>query len=284
MTIQEAVRFGTDYLAERNLKTPRRDVELILMSILQRDRTFVLAHSQYELSPAQEQVFHQWLLKRGEHYPLQYLRGVQEFYGREFLVTPAVLIPRPETELVVETSLAFLRTLNAKSLEVAEVGCGSGCIAVTLACELPQVRVSAVDVSAAALECTRCNAERHACLQRVNCFPGDTLQPLAACRRFFHLLVSNPPYVASLEREAVERSVAEYEPAQAVFAGEEGMDVYRKLFAQGPALLRPEGRLIVELGYDRADQVRQLAGEQGWVLEELRKDLSGLERCAIFRT
>lgn len=282
MTVREARQVAADYLAGRNLTTPREDAELILRSILQCDRTFLWAHPERELSAAEEKIFHQWLCRRGEHYPLQYLRGVQEFYGREFVVTPAVLIPRPESELLVEAALHYLHELPDERPAVLDVGTGSGCVAVTLACEDPHLAVSATDISAAALECARRNAERTGCLDRVEFLLGDALSPVADRPATYHLIVSNPPYVRTGDAEA-ERSVVEYEPREAVFAGESGLEIYAKLFGQGAAVLRPDGRLIVELGYGIGQGVCRLAAEHGWAPVELRKDLAGVERCGIFR-
>ena len=283
MTVKEASRLATGYLAERNLRSPREDAELILLSVLQCDRTFLLSHPEQILSVSQQRVFHQWLLKRGEHYPLQYLRGAQEFYGREFTVTPSVLIPRPETELVVESALNFLRSWEDEPLRVLEVGAGSGCIAVTLACEDPRILVTATDISAAALKCARRNAEKHGCLDRIEFVLSDTLKGLSQRGSFYHLLVSNPPYVGRRYEHRVEIAVARYEPREAVFAGELGMNVYHELLREGKAALRPGGCLIVELGYDVGEQVQSLSKKMGWCVAEMLKDLSGIDRCAILR-
>lgn len=283
MTVKEARRFAATYLAQRNLLSPREDAELILLSVLECDRTFLLSRPEQMLSIPQERVFHQWLRKRGEHYPLQYLRGTQEFYGREFLVTPAVLIPRPETELVVETSLSLLQGCDEDEVYVLEVGTGSGCIAVTLACEDPRIMTTATEISATALSCARRNAEKHACLHRIEFLLGDAARPVVNRGPHYHLLVSNPPYVGRLREHEVEISVARYEPREAVFAGELGLDVYRGLLSDGKAVLRPDGCLVVELGHDIGGPVRSLGRAQGWVRSELLKDLSGVDRCAIFR-
>lgn len=282
MTILEATRFATAYLAERNLRAPRQDAELILLGILNRQRSFLLANPDYELSAREEKIFHEWLLKRGEHYPLQYLRGSQEFYGRAYEVTAGVLIPRPETEILVDASLELLQNTEVERLFVLDIGTGSGCIAVTLACELPRLELTATDVSTDALQCSRRNAERFGCLHRIEFLQGDVLDPVAGRESCYHLVVSNPPYVGFQSREQVDQSVQEYEPSEAVFAGESGLEIYWKLFAGGRNVLRPGGRLIVELGYGIQEQVEDLAKGKGWELEKMLKDLAGIDRCAIF--
>ncbi len=283
VTVKEAVRFATLYLGERDLRFPRQDAELILLSILRCARAFLLAHPERVLSPAEEQVFHQWLLKRGEHYPLQYLRGVQEFYGREFAVTPAVLIPRPETELLVGAALDFISGIEGERVQVLEIGTGSGCIGVTLVCEDPRVEVTATDISAAGLECARRNSERHGCFHQVEFLLGDALMPVIERKSCYHLLVSNPPYVGFWQRREVEISVQRYEPPEAVFAEESGLALYHKLLRDGKDVLQPTGRLMLEIGYDLGEQLFPLARGNAWRLVEVLKDLSGIDRCAIFR-
>ncbi len=283
MTIQEAVRFATKYLANRRLRFPREDAELITASILKRGRAFLFAHPHQKLSPSEEQLFQQWLSKRGGHYPLQYLRGTQDFYGREFVVNPSVFIPRPETELAVEVSLSFLRQTLDNRIFVLDVGSGSGCIGISLACEDPRVFVTAVDLSSSALKVAKINAKRHNCLDRVEFLQGDALQPVKERKFFYHLVVSNPPYVGEDKWIEVEESVIKFEPTRAVFAGKAGLELYAKLFQGAQAILQPQGSLIVELGYDLTEKVCHLAEKRRWTLVALNQDLSGVNRYAVFQ-
>ncbi len=283
MTVKEAIQSAARYLGERHLPAPRQDAELLVASILEQDRTFLYTYPERQLSPSQKQLFRQWLAKRGEHYPLQYLRGRQEFYGRQFWVRPGVFIPRPETELVLETALDLLRASGDKKLLAADIGTGSGCIAITLACEEPRVVVTATDISGDALRVARRNAEVHHCLDRIEFRAGQTLEPLKGQDGCYHLIVSNPPYVSHLEKESVDISVDRYEPSDAVFAGESGQEVYRRLFCEAQSVLRPQGKLVVELGCHGRESVSKLARENGWVLNESKKDLAGRDRCAIFQ-
>ena len=282
MTVKEAIQSATDYLGKYRLRSPRQDAELLVASVLQRDRTFLYTYPEHPLSTAQELLFQQWLIKRGEHYPLQYLRGKQEFYGREFSVRPGVFIPRPETELVLEAALALLRESPEEQLRAADVGTGSGCIAITLACEEPRVVVTATDVSPVALKVARQNAKKHHCLDRLEFREGQTLNPVKDRVGYYHLVVSNPPYVSSQERNRVDTSVDEHEPKEAVYAGESVQDIYKQLFSEAQKALKVHGRLVVELGEGAGRGVCRLAQEKGWVLKDTQRDLAQINRCAIF--
>jgi release factor glutamine methyltransferase len=282
VTVKEAIQSAADYLAKYQLRSPRQDAELLVASVLQRDRTFLYTYPDHQLSTPQEQLFRQWLIKRGEHYPLQYLRGKQEFYGREFTVRPGVFIPRPETEAVLEAALTFLRESPEEQLRAADVGTGSGCIGITLACEEPRVQVTATDVSPVALKVARQNAKRHHCLDRIEFLEGQTLDPVKDRLGYYHLIVSNPPYVSYQERDRVDASVDKHEPSEAVYGGELGQDIYRQLFSEAKRALKAHGKLVVELGEGGKEGVCQLAQEKGWVLEGSHKDLAQINRCAIF--
>ncbi len=282
VTVQEALQSAADYLAKHRLRSPRQDAELLVASVLQRDRTFLYTYPEHQLSTAQRHLLQQWLIKRGEHYPLQYLRGKQEFYGREFSVRPGVFIPRPETELVLEAALTLLRESPEEQLRAVDVGTGSGCIAITLACEEPRVVVTATDVSPIALKVARQNAKKHHCLDRVEFREGQTLNPVKDRVGYYHLVVSNPPYVSYQERNRVDLSVDKHEPREAVYGGESGQDTYKQLFCEAQKVLKAHGKLVVELGEGARREVCRLAQEKGWVLEDLRIDLAHINRCAIF--
>ena len=282
MTVKEALQSAASYLAKRRLRSPRQDAELLVASILQRDRTFLYTYPEHHLSTAQKHLFQQWLIKRGQHFPLQYLRGKQEFYGREFSVRPGVFIPRPETELVLETALGLLRESPEEELRAADVGTGSGCIGITLACEEPRVVVTATDVSPIALKVARQNAKKHGCLDRIEFLQGQILKPVKDRLGYYHLIVSNPPYVSSEEKNRLDPSVDQHEPREAVYAGESGQEIYKQLFSETQEVLRAQGKLVVELGEGARQGIRRLAQEKGWILEDSRKDLAQIDRCAIF--
>ncbi|MBI4445618.1 MAG: peptide chain release factor N(5)-glutamine methyltransferase [Acidobacteria bacterium] len=280
MTIAEALAFARRYLQERGLPSAAEDAELIVRSVAERSRAFVLAHPEAVLAPEQETLFHQWLVQRGRRYPLQYLRGKQEFYGREFFVNPAVLIPRPETEILVEKTLQIISALTDPEIRIADIGTGSGCIAISIACEDARTRIVAIDISEATLGIARRNAEIHGVLGRIHFAAGADFAPLGKSAAF-HIILSNPPYVCEKD-ERVDVSVR-FEPKHAVFAADKGLEVYRRLFTAGAEFLKCDGRLVVEIGAGSAEKVTALGVQYHWKFEEALKDLADIERCLVFR-
>lgn len=219
--------------------------------------------------------------RRAAHEPVAYILGAREFYGRRFVVSPDVLIPRPDTEAVIETARACLDGLSRPRPLVVDVGTGCGCLAVTLAVERPDARVVATDVSAAALAVARQNAERLAGPGRVECRQGSLL---AGLRDQPDLIVSNPPYVREDERPALPREVLEFEPAGALFAGADGLDVIRQLVAAAAARLTPGGWLVTEIGFDQGDAVRALVEtEPSLSFVRIARDLESRPRVVVAR-
>ena len=283
MTIKEALEFAGTYLAERDLRLPQQDAEALITMLLQKSRAFLYAHPEFELSRTNESIFHQWLNKRGEHYPIQYLRGKQEFYGLDFLVHPGVFIPRPETELLVDVSMTLLRQHPDINSCVADVGTGSGCIAITLAHHNPNLTITAIDISPTALETAKQNAETHSCLGRIEFHESSMLTAVKERAGGYRLIVSNPPYVGFQDKAEVEPSVRKYEPREAVFSGQSGMEAYLQLFAQSEQLLKPGGWLVLELGANSLQPVISLGKQKNWRLNQAHSDLAGIERCAVFQ-
>jgi len=222
--------------------------------------------------------FEALVARRAGREPTAYIVGRREFCGVDFQVTPAVLIPRPETELIVEAALAaFSRSSGA--IDIADVGTGSGCLAVTLARERPASRVLATDISSDALDVARLNARRLGVASRVELLETDLLNGV---EREFDLIVSNPPYVPEHDRAQLQPEVRDYEPSRALFAGDDGLSVIRRLIDQVPGRLKPEGRLIFEFGFGQADGIRTLlSNTRSMVLLDLRRDLQGIPRVAI---
>ncbi|MFB3905040.1 MAG: peptide chain release factor N(5)-glutamine methyltransferase [Acidobacteriota bacterium] len=281
-TLQEAVRQSTECLAAHGLKTPREDAQLLVLQATGKNLAFLLTHPEWKLAAEQQERLEQWLEQRKRHYPLQYLFGSQEFFGRPFRVDASVLIPRPETEVVVENCLQLLAQIDKERIPVVDIGTGSGCIAITLACEDPRLEVTAVDISEAALTVARENAQRLGCSDRVDFLQGDVLAPLESSGRRFDLIVSNPPYVEDQSAE-VEYSVKAFEPREAVFAGPTGLEIYTRILRSSRTLLRPSGWLVLEMGYGIADRLAELAQAEGWKQVDLRHDLTGIPRCVVFR-
>lgn len=255
--------------------TARRDAELLLLRAIGRDRAWLLTHPDADLLPTQQVQFNLWIDRRIRHEPVQYILGEQEFYGLAMKVTPAVLIPRPETEHLVEAVLA--RVPRNAPLRICDVGTGSGAIAIALAHALPHAQVTAVDSSVAALEIARQNAEFHAVAHRVRLVESDLLTALSA--ELFDVIVSNPPYVA--ESEKLEPQVRDWEPHAALFSGPAGLEVYQRLIPQARTALNPGGWLLLEIGHGQRDSLSSLLA--GWNDVEFIADLQGIPRVAIAR-
>jgi release factor glutamine methyltransferase len=280
--------------------------ELLLMHVLGRDRAWMYAHVEEPFDAAKSEEFFALIARRAAGEPTQYLTGKQEFWGLEFGVTAAVLIPRPETEHVMEVALARLgeRGLQIhmdtgaprERLRVADVGTGSGCLAVALAYELPHADVYATDISEPALAVARRNAVRHGVADRVHFLECDLLDAVhnsnqsgARTRHTvpasgphetrFDLIVSNPPYVALEQAPLLQREVRDHEPHQALFGGRTGVEIYGRLIEQARELLRDRGIVALELGHDSADYVRGIFDEQsGWTKVSITMDLAGIPR------
>jgi release factor glutamine methyltransferase len=292
MNIRTALREAIVRLESEGVPSAPLAAELLLLHVVARDRAWLYAHPEAPLASEDWQRYFALIARRAAGTPVQHLTGQQEFWGLEFEVTPDVLIPRPETEHVVEVALERLSARRSETLRVADVGTGSGCLAVALACELPQARVFATDVSAAALAVARRNAARHGVAARIGfleCNLLDAFSREGASRErttnlagdlAFDLIVSNPPYVALADAASLPREVREHEPAVALFAGEAGLDVYGPLVRQAERWLAPGGVLVLELGYNSAEHVRGLLSAAGLRDIEIANDLAGVARVA----
>lgn len=259
-----------ELLARAGVAEPRLTAELLLCHALGRERVYVFAHSEQELREVEWIHYGRWLDQRMRGKPLQYITHRQEFFGREFRVTPDVLIPRPETELLVETALKAKLPRG----DIVDVGTGSGAIAVTLALE-SRSRVIATDISLAALAVAHANAARfHAPVEFV---AADLLEGFADGAAA--AIVCNPPYVPDVDRHSLQREVRDWEPATALFGGADGLDAYRRLIPQATRTLKAGGTLAVEIGFAQADAVRALV--EGWRNPRLIADLAGIPRVLV---
>ncbi len=287
MDSRAALRQATATLRAAECPSHTLAAELLLMHVLGRDRAWIYTHPEVTLEPAAVDRYFALVARRAAGEPTQYLTGKQEFWGLEFEVTPAVLIPRPETEHIVEVALERLGARGIKinmttglpspALQIADVGTGSGCIAVALAHELPHAEVVATDISAPALEVARRNASRHGLGDRVLFLQTDLLESVNEADSF-DLIASNPPYVARHESQQLPREVR-HEPASALFGGPSGAEIYARLIEQAAALLRHRGILVLELGYNSLDRVRPLLyGQPAWVNVSVTNDLAGIPR------
>ena len=254
------------------------DVDVLARHVLGWDRARLLAHRLDAVPDGFTDRFASLVDRRARRVPVAYLTGTREFYGLDFEVTPAVLVPRPETELAVDASLACLAGLERPCL--VDVGTGSGCIAVALACARPDARAIAIDRSRNALLVARRNARRHEALDRVAFVAGDLLHAVAPVGRA-DVIVSNPPYIPEGSPE-VWADVREHEPAGALFAGPDGLDVIRRLVRDAASRLRPGGHLVMEIGAGQAPAVAALSASTGdWRPAAFRADLQGIDRVAV---
>jgi len=285
--IRAALRAAIARLEECDVPSAPLAAELLLMHVLQRDRAWLYAHPESELSPKDAAAYAHLIERRSKGVPTQYLTGRQEFWGLEFEIGPGVLIPRPETEHVIEVALDRLGARRTEALRIADVGTGSGCIAIALARELPGAEIVATDISVAALDYAQRNAARYRVSERIQFLGADLLEaameaPGRAEIRF-DLIVSNPPYVGRNDAGSLPREVREHEPAEALFAGDDGLEIYPALIDEAARKLAPNGILVLELGYNGAQYVGSLLSASQWTDLRVTRDLAGIERVVSAR-
>jgi release factor glutamine methyltransferase len=286
MMLRDALTYGSDRL-QRNpdlRADAARDAALLLRHALGISHAAQLAEPERALTPAQQAAFDALIQRRLANEPIQYITGEQEFYGLALRVTPAVLIPRPETEQLVEAVIAEMKQSELDStqpLRILDVGTGSGAIAIALAFHLPHARFTAVDLSAAALEVAASNAARHGLADRIRFVASDLLDALPPGELPFDVIVSNPPYVPTADHASLHPQVRDHEPAAALFAGPDGLDIYRRLIPQARAALRPNGLLALEIGHGQREAVAALLA--GWNELRFLDDLQQIPRIALAR-
>jgi release factor glutamine methyltransferase len=291
MDARTAFKTGIARLRDANVPSFTLAAELLLLHVVGRDRTWLYAHSEDEITAEQEQRFMSLLTRRAAGEPTQYLTGKQEFWGLEFEVTPDVLIPRPETEHVIEVALDRLalreiragrkQTLSGEGLRIADIGTGSGCIAISLAKDLPGARLVATDISAEALTVAQRNAARHNFADQIEFIHANLLEGIsssAAAAPRFDLIASNPPYIGRREGPTLQREVRDHEPEVALYGGEEGYELYAALVTQAAAHLVAGGIVVFELGHDSLPAVQPLFETPDWTHVGVTNDLAGIPR------
>jgi release factor glutamine methyltransferase len=279
-SIAEALVTAAQLLNSAGVPEARREAGSLLSFMIGKDRTFLISHAEDQLSDDVFRQFREDVERRASGEPLQYITGVQDFFGREFRVTPDVLIPRPETELLVEAAIEVV--VGDDSL-ICDVGTGSGCIAVTLLCELPAARVVAVDKSSPALEIAKLNARSHAVLDRIDFAISDCFSAFDTAQYRFDVIVSNPPYVSAEIVAGLQREVRDHEPLVALSPGPDGLNVIRRLIHEAPAFLEDQGYLIMEIGFDQGEAVKEIVDEEVWHLREIKPDLQGIPRIVVLQ-
>jgi release factor glutamine methyltransferase len=296
MDVRAALKEGIARLRSARIPSDTLAAELLLMHALGRDRTWLYTNPEHPLDAPTAEKYFALIVRRSSGEPTQYLTGKQEFWALEFEVTPAVLIPRPETEHVVEVALERLGERGIKinmktgapspTLHIADVGTGSGCIAVALAHELPHAKIVATDISAPALEVAHRNATHNKVAERIDFVEANLFERISHESRItsheshpFDLIVSNPPYISQNDAASLATEVRDHEPHSALFGGPSGAEVYSRLIDQAGARLRPGGILVLELGYNSAEAVRKMFHmEHRWANISITNDLAGIPR------
>jgi len=279
-TVGRLIPWAAEYLGGHGVDSPRLCGELLLSHVLGCSRLELYLRFEQPLSPEELAAFKAMIIRRKSREPVDYILGNREFYGLEFSVGPGVLVPRPETEHLVEEALARLEGLETP--RVLDLCTGSGAVALTLAHERPDAEVTGCDISPEALTWARRNAHNLGLQERVRWLQGDLWEPVAAGSGFFDVITANPPYVTTAEMAELPPEVGQFEPRLALEGGEDGLDIVRSIIAGAGAHLRPLGWLLVELGAGQAAQAARLAQASGAFAEvSLVKDLAGIERVLV---
>lgn len=279
--IVEAIREASEILRQAGVSDARREAGSLLQHVLGRDRTFIVTHAEDLITPAEQESFRECVARRAEGEPLQYITGRQAFFGLDFEVTKEVLIPRPETELLVETALALVDEGPAPS--ICDVGTGSGCIAVALLHENPRATAIGIDLSIEAIAVARRNAARHSVAGRISFLVADCLSALETGKPIFDLVVSNPPYVAASALNGLQREVRDHEPRLALTPGVDGLTIIRRLLLDSGAFVKAGGHLLMEIGFDQGEAVGRLIGRTSWKLLDIHQDLQGIPRIVALQ-
>ncbi len=253
MTYAEAIRFGTDTLSKAGIEDPSTEAAMFLCSAIQKDRAHIYTHPLYEINEVEIELFTENIKKRAEHIPAQYILGRQEFMSLDFYVNPAVLIPRPETELLVEAAILHLGDRKAS---VLDIGTGSGCIAISIANYQRQCRVVATDISGEALKVAALNAEKADVSDRVELVNSNLFKNLTG--RKFDVILSNPPYIPTGDIPKLDPEVRSYEPAEALDGGADGLDAIISIINEAPAFLNKGGLLAIEIGIGQSEAVQKM--------------------------
>lgn len=282
-TIQKLLNWTTEFLTNKGVDSPRLSAELLISHVVGLKRIELYTQFDKQVPQQQLDLLHDLVKRAGLHEPVAYLTGKTEFYSLELDITADCMIPRPETELLVQRAIEFLRTRSGVQY-ICDLCTGSGCIAVAIAKNFPDARITATDISAAALEVTARNVEKHRLKEHVRLLCGDLFEPVIQQLDVnqFDLIVCNPPYVSTAEYEKLEKNVKDYEPESALLAGEDGLDVYRRIIEKADEFLKPGAALMLEIGYAQGPAVRELLEQTGAFAEiKIEKDFYDNDRIVI---
>ena len=279
-TIAEIIKSGEELLSEACIPDARRDASTLVGLAIGQDRSFIFSHPEYEPTAEESERIDQFLHRRAGREPLQYIRGTQEFYGLEFEVTPDVLIPRPETEMIVERAIGFLNGLGEPRF--LDIGTGTGCITISILKNLPNAAGVAVDISKDALAVAARNAERNGVAERLELIESDLFSNVPAEK--FDLIVSNPPYVPGNELAHLQPEVRDHEPHIALSDGRDGVSIIERIILDARHFLPVGGVLLMEMGFGQSERVLEFAIENGWIYAEVELDLQGIPRMLFAKS
>jgi len=282
-TIQKLLNWITKYLTEKNIDSPRLCAELLLSHVLKKKRIELYTNFDKTATKPQLDRLHDLIKRAAQNEPVQYLTGKTEFYSLQFRISPDCLIPRPETELLVERAIEFLRTRSGPQL-VCDLCTGCGCIAIAIAKNFDNARIIATDISNAALSIAGENVETYRLTNRIQLLQGDLFDPIMPQldTAKFDLVVSNPPYISIADFANLPQNVKQYEPKSALLAGVDGLDIYRRICDKLEYFLKPDAAVIMEIGYDQANAVRELLEQNASFTHiEIEKDLHHNDRIAV---
>jgi release factor glutamine methyltransferase len=278
LTLRSVMIAASRWLSAAGIESARLDAELLLRHVLGIDQAEFYLRLDQAIAIDDERLAWELLQRRGRREPVAYITGHKEFWSLDFVVTPDALVPRPETELLVEAALERTRPPNLR-LKILDIGTGSGAIAVCLAKELQQAQITAVDISSPALRIARANAERHGVADRIRFAQGDLFAPVAEERESFDLIVANPPYIRSGDLSALAPEIRDWEPITALDGGADGLDYYRRMAAGGARYLTAAGQMLLEIGDGMGEAVTQVfAATAGYEMSVVLRDYAGKER------
>ncbi len=278
--IAETVKQAAELLRISEIAEPRREANSLLALALEKDLAFLIAHPEYELAEDEQKLFEEYLRRRAAREPFQYIAGRQEFYGLDFVVTPDVLIPRPETEMIVETAIELFK--DKGDLFFCEIGVGSGCISVSILHELTNARAIGFDISPKALDVAEKNAYQNNVADRLELGVSDVFSGVDTSLQF-GLIVSNPPYIPAEDFKTLQPEVRDHEPASALTDNGDGLSIIEKIISQAPNFLKTGGYLLMEIGIDQAAGVGEMIAPGIWQTFEILPDLQGIPRMVKLR-
>jgi len=277
VSIAEAIREAAQILRQADVSDARREAASLLQHVIHRDRTFIITHAEELITQDELVAFRKFVTRRAKGEPFQYLTGRQAFFGLDFEVTRDVLIPRPETELLVELALPLIAK-GAVAPYVCDVGTGSGCIAVALLHENQRATAVGIDISIEAILVARRNAASHSVAARTSFMVADCLSALVTGKQLFDLVVSNPPYVAASALNDLQREVRDHEPRLALTSGADGLTMIRRLLVDSIPFVKTGGHLLMEIGFDQGEAVKRLIDSTSWKFLDIHADLQGIPR------